>query len=133
MINKSVGIDQISNEVLKKNDIMLILFQLYVKCFDSGLVPSLWLKAIITPIPKSSTKDRFVPLNYRGIDLLSFVCKVFSWIINRHISKYCELLDLFVDEQNGFRKNRSCTDHIYTFTSLIRNRCSENKSTFYFL
>ncbi len=39
--NKCVGIDQIPNEVLKKNDVMLILFQLYVKCFDSGLVPSL--------------------------------------------------------------------------------------------
>ncbi len=50
--NKSVGIDQIPNEVLKKHDVMLILFQLYVKFFDSGLVPSLWLKAIITPIPK---------------------------------------------------------------------------------
>ncbi len=55
---------------------------------------------------------------------------MFSGIINRRISKYCELLDLFVDEQNGFTKNGSCTDHIYTFTSLIRNRCSENKSTF---
>ncbi len=61
--NKSVGIDQIPNEVLKKDDVMLILFQLYVKCFDSGLVPSLWLKPIITPVPKGSTKDPFVPLN----------------------------------------------------------------------
>ncbi len=123
-----MGIDKIPNEVLKKHDVMLILFQLYVKCFDSGLEPSLWLKAVITPIPKSSTKDPFVPSNYRGISLLSWVCKVFSGIINRRISNYRELLDLFVDEQNGLRKNRSCTDHIYTFTSLISNRCSENKS-----
>ncbi len=128
--NKSLGIDQIPNEVLKKHDFMLILFQLYVKCFDSGLLPSLWLKTMIMPIPKSSTKDPFVPLHYRSISLLPCVCEVVSEIINRRISKYCELLDLFVDEQNGFRKNRSCTDHIYTFTSLIRNTCSENKSTF---
>ncbi len=39
--NRSVGIDQMPNEVLKKHDAMLVLFQLYVKCFDSGLVPSL--------------------------------------------------------------------------------------------
>ncbi len=32
----------------------------------------------------------------------------------------------------ALEKNRSCTDHIYTFTSLIRNICSENKSTFCF-
>ncbi len=39
--NKSMGINQIPNEALKMHDIMIILFQLYVKCFDSGLVPSL--------------------------------------------------------------------------------------------
>ncbi len=39
--NKSVGMVQILNEVLKKHDVMLILLQLYVKCFGSGLVPSL--------------------------------------------------------------------------------------------
>ncbi len=41
MKNKSVGIDQIPNEALKKHEVMLILFQLYVKCFDSGLLPTL--------------------------------------------------------------------------------------------
>ncbi len=53
-----------------------------------------------------------MPLNYRGISLLLCVCKVFSGIINRRIGKYFEWLDLFVDEQNGFRKNRSCKDSI---------------------
>ncbi len=62
--NKSVGIVQILNEVLKKDDVMIILFQLHVKCFDSGLVTSLMLKAIITSVPKSSIKEPFVPLNY---------------------------------------------------------------------
>ncbi len=30
------------------------------------------------------------------------------------------MYDIFVDEQNGFRKNRACIDHVYTLTSIIR-------------
>ncbi len=46
------------------------LFQYY---FDTGLLPSCWNKAIIKPIPKSCSKDPRVPLNYRGINLLSSI------------------------------------------------------------
>ena len=35
-----------------------------------------------------------------------------------------------VDEQNGFRAGRSCQDHIYVLSSIIRNRKSEGKDTF---
>ncbi len=32
--------------------------------------------------------------------------------------------------QNGFRHKRSCEEHIYTLTSSIRNRLSQNQSTY---
>ncbi len=86
------------------------------KCFEYSKLPSVWLKAIVTPIPKISTKDPYVPLNYRGVSLLSCVCKVFTGIINRRIVVYCDMYVIFVDEQNGFRKNRACTDDVYTLT-----------------
>ncbi len=38
--------------------------------------------------------------------------------------------DIYVDEQNGFRKNRAWIDHVHTLTSIIRNRLAKNKSTF---
>ncbi len=44
-----------------------------------------------------------------------------------HVMNYC---DLFVDEQCGFRKNGSCVDQLHTLTFLVRNRLSENKSTY---
>ena len=40
--------------------------------------------------------------------------------------KYCDTLDILVDEQNGFCPNRSCSDHIFTLTSIIRNKIDEN-------
>lgn len=127
---KSTGIDEIPNEVLKNHDVMLLLYYLFVKCFECCIIPSLWLRAIIVPVPKSVTKDPYVPLNYRGISILSCVCKVFSGIINKRIANYCELGDLFVDEQNGFREKRACVDHIFSLTSIIRNRFAESKDTF---
>ncbi len=51
-LNKSSGIDQIPNEVLKHHDVMLMLYYLFTKCFDYGLFPSIWLMAVISPITK---------------------------------------------------------------------------------
>ena len=39
-------------------------------------------------------------------------------------------MGIFHEEQNGFRKNRSCQDHIYALTTVIRNRMTENKATY---
>ena len=35
-----------------------------------------------------------------------------------------------MDEQNGFRKGRSCEDHLFVMTSIIRNRCNVKLDTF---
>ena len=128
--NKATAIDQIPNEVIKQNDVMVLLQSLFNKFFSSTLLPSVWLKAVITAVPKSSSKDPYVPLNYRGISLLSCVSKVFTGVINKRITGYCEENNVYEDEQNGFRKNRSCEDHIFTLTSILRNRLSEGKDAF---
>ena len=38
--------------------------------------------------------------------------------------------DLLVDDQNGFREGRSCQDHVYVLSSTIRNRNTQNLSTY---
>ena len=79
-VNKAVGFDGISNEVLKQGSIICILHKLFYFCFTHSLVPSDWLKGLIAPIPKEAGKDPCVPLNYRGITLLSCVCKTYTSI-----------------------------------------------------
>jgi len=127
---KACGFDKIPNEVLKISEIHVLLFNMYRMFFNYGMTPTVWLKSIIVPIPKSSTKDPHIPLNYRGISLLSCVCKGYSSILNKRIVAYCEELNIFAEEQNGFRRDRSCTDHIFSFTSIVQNRLSENLPTF---
>ncbi len=51
-------------------------------------------------------------------------------IINKRVVNYCEDNNIYENEQNGFRKKRSCEDHIFALTSIIRNRMSENKYIF---
>ncbi len=89
------------------------------------MTQSVWLKSTITAIPKCVTKDPHIRLHYRGISLLSCVC-----ILNKRIVLYCEELNMFADEQNGFRRDRSCTGNIFSFTSILRNRMASNLPTY---
>ena len=90
----------------------------------------MWKKAIIAPIPKIKSGLNCDPLNYRGISLISTLGKAFSSFINTRIVKYCNMLDLICEEQNGFRAKRSCTDHIFVLNSIIRSRLLVNQSLF---
>ena len=127
---KSTGIDLIPNEVIKCKSVQIVLYKLFKTCFEKGMVPSIWQQSIIKPIPKGANKNPYVPLNYRGISLISCISKTYSALLNKRVVEYCEMFGLFPDEQNGFRSSRSCEDHIFTLTSVIKNRIAEKKQTF---
>ena len=128
--NKALGIDNIPYEILKSRNIIEFLTKLFNFTFENLLMPSDWYRAIISPIPKNSSDDPRVPLNYRGISLLSSVYKVFSSVLNNRLVDFCESKNLLADEQNGFRQDRCCNDHLYALTTLIRARKSRSLSTF---
>ena len=127
---KAPGIDNIPNEVLKYDLTKKFLFYFISKCFMTGIVPSLWLKAIICPIPKGGNKDPYLPMSYRGLSLLSTVSKIYTSFLHNWLTKYLDELDLIVDEQCGFRKGRSCLDQAYVLMSIIKNRMNVNKDTY---
>lgn len=93
-----------------------------MSCFESHIIPSVWQQAIICPILKDSNSDPRVPLNYRGISLLSTIYKMNSSTLNNRLVSYLEDNNLIVDEQNGFRRERSCADHVFTLNSIIHVR-----------
>ena len=128
--NKAVGVDNLPNEILKNKETVKLLTCLFNKIFSLQKVPSMWSVGIIKPIPKSSLTDPRVPLQYRGITLLSTVYKLFSSVLNNRIVKVCNTHDLIVDEQNGFRAGRACIDHLFVLSSIIRNRKNRNLPTY---
>ena len=128
--NKASGPDQIPNEILKTHKLDILLYQYFRLCFENTITSSIWLKAIITPIPKNAMNDPNLPLSYRGISLLSCIGKVYSSLLNNRLSKFLDMTGIISDEQNGFRCKRSCEDHIYSLSSIVRNRMKLNLPTF---
>jgi len=128
-LGKACGLDKIPNEILKSAEMTDILLNLFNKVFHNGGIPKMWNTSIINPILKPG-KDRKEPLSYRGISLNSTVSKLYSAILNCRLMTFCDDNDLIVDEQNGFRANRNCIDHIYGLTTILRNRKLQKQSTF---
>ena len=111
--SKSAGPDKLPYEVLKNDTIIKALHKLYLLCFSTRKVPGEWLRATISPIPKSAQLDKCEPLNYRGISLLCTSAKIYSSILNSRVMAYLENNKLLVEEQNGFRRSRACIDHVF--------------------
>ena len=130
--NKAVNglIDPLPYEVFKNDISKEILHELFQKCFIYGLRPSAFSKATINPIPKNAANDPRVPLNYRGISLLSCVGKLYSAVLNARLTKFLEGDSLIVEEQNCFRAGRSTEEHIFTTTTILKDCLVQNKETF---
>ncbi len=128
--SKSPGIDNLPYEVYKNDSVTLVLTQLFQKCLERNRIPSIWSSAIIQPIPKSKDKDNRVPLNYRGISLLCCAAKLYSAVLSNRLTSFFTANHTIVEEQNGFRKNRTCTDHVFTLNTIIKNRMEDGLDTF---
>ena len=100
---KATGLDQIPNEILKCDKLLPYLCKLFNICFDFSITPTCWSQSIISPVPKGSMTDKYVPLQYRGISLLSCVYKLYSALLNKRLYSFLDVRDWFDDAQNGFR------------------------------
>ena len=115
------GYDEIPYFVLKCPAIIATLKELFQLIFDTGIIPSIWKKSIICPILKDPLSDPRIPLNYRGVSLLSCVSKLYTGFINKRLTRYMDENEILEDKQNGFRRNRSCEDHVFSLNGIIRN------------
>ncbi|XP_033730266.1 uncharacterized protein LOC117319595, partial [Pecten maximus] len=129
-VGKAAGVDGIPAEVLKNDACVDIMFSLISYCFDHGIVPDKWKQGIINPLVKPNSTDPMDPLSYRGITLLSVPCKVYCNILNRRLSSWLEENNILHDAQNGFRKDRSCQDHVYSLYSVVKNCINAKQSTY---
>ena len=125
---KAAGIDGLIYEALKNETTIRTLTELFNKCLSTGLLPSMWLKGVIKPIPKSHKSDPRVPLNCQEISLLPTIGKVYSGLLGARIGRHLESKELLVEEQNGFRPNRSCVNHIFTLYDLLRIQKGNNET-----
>lgn len=63
-------------------------------------------------------------------NLISVPCKSYCSVLNFRLSKWLEVNDCLCDEQNGFRKGRSCEEHLFSLYSILNDRKIARKSTY---
>ena len=82
------------------------------------MLPNAWLEGSIRPIYKNKGDPKLVQ-NYRPITILSCLGKLFTAVLNRRLTLFLDNSDTLLENQAGFRKSYSTTDHIFVLNSLI--------------
>ena len=97
--------------------------------FNNSTFPKDWCKGTISLLHKKG--DKTDPANYRPITLINSFWKIIMKALDKRIKAYLEKYKLLSINQNGFRKQRNCQDHIATLQeSLARRKRMDNKETF---
>jgi hypothetical protein len=116
---KAGGSDGIVSEILKANITLSTgtLFPLFQDVWEQEKFPLDWKEGIIVKVPKKG--DLGNCNNWRGINLLNVISKVFYRIILNRVST---IIDLKLrPEQAGFRPNCSCVDQINSLRIIIEH------------
>ncbi|XP_068756536.1 uncharacterized protein [Montipora capricornis] len=105
-IHKSPGVDNIPSRILQicAKKLSVPLSHLFNLSLRSGVMPTLWKSANITPIHKTNNKE-FVE-NYRSISLLPIPAKCLERLV--HTAIYAYVSPYLAEWQHGFVKGKSC-------------------------
>ena len=112
--------DEITNEYIKstKSIMVPIYTQLFNLIFESGHIPNAWLEGTIIPLYKNKGSS-LDPGNYRPITILSCLGKLFTSVLNRRLTTYLDQYNIIHENQAGFRKQYTTSDHLFTLQALI--------------
>lgn len=103
MKNKySCGLDGISIILIKENINVFtpILYDIFVKSIDEGVLPIEFKTAVVVPVFKSGSAKEV--LSYRPISVINTIAKIFESLIKDKLLKYFLDRSLFSDRQFGF-------------------------------
>ena len=125
-ISKSQGPDNIHPKLLRSlsnNDgFVTATVQLFQKCYDSGTLPLIWRKALISAIHKKGDKSQVS--NYRPISLTCILSKTFEKILRNHILAHVG--KYIVNQQHGFLPGKSCVSNLLECMDIVYEILYEN-------
>lgn len=118
-VHKGAGVDNVHPLLISKlsGELSFPVSIIYQKSLKEGCFPSIWKKALITPIPKGG--DKHDVRQYRPISKLCVLGKIFEKIVtnelnlvmSRHIST----------QQHGFFRGRSVDTNLVIYTDYLLN------------
>ena len=110
--DKSPGPDGLHPRVLAElsTSLAVPLKLLFELSLTTGVLPTDWKTAYVSPIFKKGPKDD--ACNYRPVSLTSIVCKVLETLIKKALMNHLDSYNLLHDAQHGFIKGRSCSTQL---------------------
>jgi len=128
---KAPGNDDISADLLKAGGLPVLrrLHEIFVDIWLNEEIVENWTLAILIRLFKNKG-DKKQCDNYRGISLLVVVSKLFTRIILNRIQKLID--QQLLEQQAGFRSNRSTIDQIFIIKIIMEKSREFNKSLFVF-
>ena len=125
--NKSTGLDGLTPSLLKDSAKSLAQPLTFIinLSLTSGIVPSIWKSAKITPIHKSGATN--VPDNYRPISILPALSKIMEKVVYTQLIDHLENSNALNSSQFGFRSKRSTKLATTLFVDDIRRNIDSSK------
>lgn len=125
---KALGPDEIPTELLKLIDEenMKIIVKLFNAIYNTGVIPSDWLKSTFIAIPKKHRARKCS--EYRLISLMSHTLKIFLRIIHSRIRLKCE--ENLEETQFGFRNALGTREALFALNVLLQKCRDQRKDIF---
>ena len=117
--NKQPGHDGIRAEMIHARIYLHVckpLTKLFKFIWDTEKVPVSWSDGLICPIHKKGPKND--PGNFRGVNLLSSVGKLFQIVFRNRLDHWAK--DVLIDNQTGFKSGYSAIDNIFVLNMLLQ-------------
>lgn len=96
-------------------------------CLSESVFPSIWKKAIVTPLPKISNPTELAHL--RSISILPTLSKILEKVLEYQIRGYLDKNNLIPPKQSGFRANYSCATALSSVTDDVFKACDLSQVT----
>ena len=121
------GPDQITYHLLKQmtQENLQTILQKINQITEEEKVPQEWKEAYHWPVYKRGKKSK--PQNFRPITLASVLRKILTGMIAKRITNHVENNNIYINSQDGFRRERSTQGQIIALKSLIHNAKHNNK------
>ncbi|GFU83496.1 probable RNA-directed DNA polymerase from transposon X-element [Trichonephila clavipes] len=126
-INKSPGLDLITNRILKNLPLKFVLFivMLFNLLMENCHFPKNWKFAVVVPILKPNSDDTQLQ-NYRPISLLSSLSKAYEFVLLNRLNQHCIARNIIIPEQHGFVTQCSTVTQLLRVTELIHHGFQKN-------
>lgn len=96
--------------------------------FECAVIPSIWKKSIVTPLPKVSLAVELKDL--RPISVLPPLSKLLEKIMSKRLTDHVNNNNILPSIQSGFRKHHNTTTALIKVTNDIMQNVDKSQSTF---